>query len=151
MLKRKEQISRTACCYAVAFLAAASLLLCSCGSMAVDTELAKQGVAQFHSQLNAEQYATVYGSTDPEFRKITSQADFTKLLVAVHRKLGSVQQSNLRTWNAAWYTSQGTTMTLTYDTTFSTGSGTEQFVWHISGNRALLYGYHINSDDLIEK
>ena len=119
--------------------------------MTVNTDLAKQGVAQFHSQLDAEQYAALYASADPELHNITAQDDFTKLLAAVHSKLGDVKQSNLRTWNTNWSTGQGTIVTLTYDTTFSTGSGTEQFVWHISDKRALLYGYHINSADLIEK
>lgn len=151
MLKQKQETSWTGCRFAIAFLAVVSLLLCSCGSMAVDTNLAKQGVAQFHSQLDAEQYAALYAAADPELHKATVQDDFTKFLAAVHRKLGDVQQSNLRTWNTNWSTGQGTIVTLTYDTTFSTGSGTEQFLWHISDNRALLYGYHINSADLIEK
>jgi len=135
----------------VALLCGASLLLCSCGSVSQDAVLAKQGVAEFHSQLDAEQYAALYAEADPKLHDAATQADFTKLLEAVHRKLGTVRQSNLRTWNAAWHTGQGTTVTLTYDTTFATGSGTEQFLWHIDDNRALLYGYHINSADLIEK
>jgi hypothetical protein len=106
---------------------------------------------QFHSQVDAEQYAALYAAADPELHKVAGQDDFTKLLAAVHRKLGDVQQSNLRNSNANWSTGQGTTVTLICDTTFSTGSGTEQFVWHISDNRALPYGYHINSADLIEK
>lgn len=119
--------------------------------MAADADLAKQGVAQFHSQMDAEQYVTLYAAADPELRKASSQDDFTKFLAAIHRKLGEVKQSTLRNWNTSWNTGQGTIVTLTYDTTFSTGSGTEQFLWRISDKRALLYGYHINSDDLIEK
>jgi hypothetical protein len=151
MLKQNWENSWTCGRFAIAFLAAVSLLLCSCGSVTADTNLAKQAVTQFHSQLDAQQYAALYTAADPQLHQATSQADFTKLLAAVHRKLGNVRESNLRTWHAGWYTGQGTTVTLTYDTTFASGSGTEQFVWHINDNRALLYGYHINSADLIEK
>lgn len=87
----------------------------------------------------------------PRLHAATTEADFTKLLGAVHRKLGTVRQSNLLNWRAGWYTGQGATVSRTFATTFSAGSATEQFVWHIDDNRALLYGYHINSADLIEK
>lgn len=59
--------------------------------------------------------------------------------------------SNLRGAGAAWHTGSGTTVTLVYDTKFAQGAATEQFVWHISDNAATLYGYHINSNDLISK
>ena len=150
MLRHKQQfwIARR---FGLALLAASSLLLCSCKSLTADANLAEQGAAQFHSQLDAEQYAALYAAADSELHKATGQNDFVKFLTAVHRKLGNVKQSNLRAWNASWHTGQGTLVTLTYDTTFSAGSGSEQFVWRISDNRALLYGYHINSADLIEK
>ena len=151
MLKQKWESSWMGCRFAIAILAVVSLLLCSCGSIAIDTDLAKKGVEQFHSQLDAEQYAALYAAADSELHKLTSQDDFTKLLTAIHHKLGNVRQSNLRVWNTSWHTGQGTIVTLTYDTTFSAGSGSEEFLWHISDNRALLYGYHINSTDLIEK
>jgi Protein of unknown function (DUF4019) len=135
-----------------ALLFAAALLLCSCGSTMKNIALAKEAVSQFHSQLDAEQYEALYAASDEKLHTATTQADFTKLLEAVHRKLGTVGRSNLQNWNVGWYAGQGTTVTLVYNTSFSTGSGTERFVWHIiSDNRATLYGYHINSNDLIAK
>jgi Protein of unknown function (DUF4019) len=135
----------------LALICTAPLAVCACGSMAKDTALAKQGVAAFHSQLDAGQYAAMYQAADPQLHSITSEADFVKLLDAVHRKLGNVRQANLQNWQAGWYVGQGATVTLTYNTSFSAGSGTEQFIWHVNNNRALLYGYHINSADLVEK
>ncbi|HEX5425593.1 MAG TPA: DUF4019 domain-containing protein [Candidatus Acidoferrales bacterium] len=129
----------------------ALLAVCSCGSVTKDATVAKQAVASFHSQLDAGQYATLYEGADPKLHAMASETDFTKLLDAVHRKLGTVREANLANWKAGWYAGQGTTVSLTYNTTFSAGSGTEQFVWHIDNGRALLYGYHINSADLIEK
>jgi hypothetical protein len=136
---------------AISVVSILPLLLCCCGSLTKNTSLAEDAVTQFHSQLDAEQYAALYAGADPNFHGATSEAQFTKLLQAIHHKLGSVRQANLSRWNTSWYAGTGTTVTLVYDTTFSAGSGTEQFTWHISDNRAMLYGYHINSDDLIEK
>ncbi len=129
----------------------ALVTVCSCGSVTKDAAMAKQAVVEFHSQLDNGQYAALYNSADPKFHAATTQADFTKILDAVHRKLGSVRESKLQNWQAGWYAGRGTTITLDHATTFSGGSGTEQFVWHIDNCRALLYGYHINSADLVEK
>jgi Protein of unknown function (DUF4019) len=134
-----------------AFVTLALVSLCSCGSATKDLSAAKQAVGEFHSQLDAGDYAALYQAADPKLRTITTETDFTKLLAAIHRKLGTVRSADMRTYAAAWFAGQGTTVTLTYNTTFSAGSGTEQFIWHISDGRAMLYGYHINSADLIEK
>jgi hypothetical protein len=134
------------------FVSTGVLALCSllsaCSSNQ-NIELAKLAVEQFHSQLDSEQYSILYTAADEKFHAATSESDFTKLLQVVHRKLGTVQKSNLRNTGVAWFAGQGATVTLVYDTSFTVGSGTEQFVWHISDNRAMLYGYHINSNDLI--
>ncbi len=53
--------------------------------------------------------------------------------------------------NVGWHSGQGETVSLVYDTTFTQGTGTEQFVWHVKDNTASLYGYHINSSDLVTK
>jgi hypothetical protein len=135
----------------VALLVSAALMLISCGSTAKNITLAETSVDQFHSQLDTEQYAALYASTDAKFHEVASEGDFVKLLQAIHAKLGFVRQSNLRGAGAAWHTGSGTTVTLVYDTKFAQGAATEQFVWHISDNAATLYGYHINSNDLISK
>jgi hypothetical protein len=137
--------------HAFAMLCASCLLFCSCGSSTKSLELAKQNVEQFHTQLDTEQYNAVYASADEKFHQVTTESDFTKILQAVHHKLGNVQQANLRNTGIAWYSGQGETVSLVYETTFTQGAGTEQFVWHIKNNNASLYGYHINSNDLITK
>ena len=123
----------------------------ACGSPTKNIELAKDSVGMFHAQLDTEQYSAIYAATDQKFKAASTEADFDKLLKAVHNKLGTVQSSNLRNTGVAWYAGQGATVTLVYDTTFSQGSGTEQFLWHIKDNQATLYGYHINSNDLVTR
>lgn len=126
------------------------VLLCSCGS-SKSVALAQQSVQQFHSKLDSEQFVGLYAASDEKFHQATSESDFIKLLDAVHRKLGNVQQSNLRNTGVAWFAGQGATVTLVYETKFAQGTGMEKFVWHIKDNGATLYGYFINSNELITK
>jgi hypothetical protein len=136
-------------------LAAVTLLVClvlwSCTSTEADMSIAKTAVDQFHLQLDAQHYHTLYVAADAKLHQETTEEDFTKLLVAVHSKLGNVQNASATGWNVSWFAGTGTTVRLGYKTTFASGTGEEMFVWHISGGQALLYGYHINSNDLIEK
>jgi hypothetical protein len=129
----------------------ACILISSCGSSSKSLELAKQNVEQFHSQLDTAQYAAIYASCDEKFHAVTSEFDFAKLLEAVHRKLGFVRQSNVRNTGFSWYAGQGAVVTLVYDTTFTEGSGTEKFVWHIKDDTATLYSYNIRSNDLVTR
>jgi hypothetical protein len=129
----------------------AACVLSSCGSSTESLESAKRGVMIFHAQLDTEQYAAAYAASDDRLRRATSQPDFIKLLEAVHRKLGTVEQANLQNTRFAWYTGQGAPVTLIYATKLSTGSANEQFVWHIKSGAATLYGYNIDSDDLITR
>jgi hypothetical protein len=138
-------------CGAVLTLLMTCCVLSSCGSPGKNLQLAKDSVGMFHAQLDAEQYNSIYSTTDDKFHQITSQTDFVKLLQAIHNKLGTVQQSNLRHQGIAWYAGLGTTVTLVYDTKFADGTGTEQFVWRINSGQASLYGYHINSNDLVTR
>src|SRR6266403_351037 len=132
-----------------ALLCGTCILFSSCGSSTKNVELAQHSVEQFHSQLDSEQFAGLYAATDEKFHQVTSESDFVKLLDAVHRKLGNVQRSNLRNTGVAWFAGQGATVTLVYETKFAQGTGMEKFVWHIKDNGATLYGYNINSNELL--
>lgn len=136
---------------AFVLLCGACLLLSSCGSSAKSIELAQQDVEEFHTRLDTEQYGAIYASCDEKFHQATSEPEFTKLLEAVRRKLGSVRQSTLRNTGVAWYSGQGATVTLLYETQFADGTGTEQFVWHIKDNGATLYRYNISSNELVTR
>jgi hypothetical protein len=55
-----------------------------------------------------------------------------------------------KSWNIRSGTS-GTFVTLTYSSTYAEGEASEQFVYRLQGNTALLAGYNVNSDALITK
>ncbi|MFN2531483.1 MAG: hypothetical protein ABR555_09320 [Pyrinomonadaceae bacterium] len=48
-------------------------------------------------------------------------------------------------------TTTGTYVSLAYAVEFSEGKGTEQFVFRVSGDKALLFNYNVNSPLLIIK
>ena len=110
--------------------------------------LAEGGVTRFHAQLDAEQYHEIYAQASPEFQNSGSEADLTKFFSAVHRKLGKVQRTNEQTFFIN-FTTSGNIATLTYQTDFSNGSGSEQFTWRVNEKQATLIGYRIDAPALI--
>jgi hypothetical protein len=134
-----------------ALLSGTCFLLSSCGSSTKSVELAQRSAEQLHLQLDSEHFTALYAASDEKLHQAASETDFVKLLDAVHRKLGNVQQSSLRNTGVAWFAGQGATVTLVYETKFAQGTGVEKFLWHIKDNGAALYGYNINSNELITK
>jgi hypothetical protein len=112
--------------------------------------IAEAAVVRFHDQFNAAQYHEIYEQADQAFKKSASEDEFVALLEAVHRKLGTVKEAHSSGWGINT-TMAGTMATLTYDIEFSEGKGNEQFVFHISGDKAALYHYNVNSPLLITR
>lgn len=131
------------------FIAALLLVGNSC-SLTKGKEIGERAVVQFHNQFNAGQYHEIYVQSDEGFRKASSEEDTLALFEAVRRKLGTVKQANQRGWHVN-ATPAGTMVSLAYEVEFSEGKGTEDFVFHISGDQALLFNYHVNSPLLITK
>ena len=113
-------------------------------------EAAERAVLEFHQRLDAEQYDQIYTTASDDFRASTSQSDSTELFAAVHRKLGKVLSAHQRTF-AVNTTLTGTSVRLQYDTEFAEGKATEAFVFTLSGDKATLFSYNINSPTLITK
>jgi hypothetical protein len=126
-----------------------ALLFAGC-SMQADTKAAEQAVPRFHDLVDAGQFEVIYAESGEEFRKSISQDKFFAFIGAVHRKLGPVKATKPDGWFVNYNTS-GTFVTLNYATTFVEGEGAEQFVFRLSGDKAVLVGYHINSSELIVK
>ena len=107
---------------------------------------ATAAVERFHQRLDSEQYAAIYMDTNDTFRKATSEAEFTQLLSAIHRKLGATQSKQSAGWNV-----KTTSTTVVYRTKFAEGDATEQFRWRMDEGKAWLEYYNINSNALIVK
>jgi len=126
-----------------------SAWIIGCGAQK-DIEAASVAVAQFHGQLDHQDYRTIYKNADERFRGASKQNDFFALITAIHNKLGTVQRSSRQGFFVNFNTS-GTSIRLTYATKFSGGDGQEEFLWSKSGDNFRLLGYHINSNALISK
>lgn len=127
---------------------AALAMLCGCGVKESFSQAAVE-VDQFHRALDAEQYAAIWKTTGSDMRAATTQDQLTKVLAAVHRKLGRVKDSKQVGWNTN-ATTGGTFLTLAMQTTFEKGAGTEQFVYRkIDEKNLQLAGYNIQSQDMM--
>ena len=127
-------------------------LLCASSSCAFTKGkgIAEAAVAQFHNQYNTGQFHEIYSQVDEEFKKSASESEFVAMLEALRRKLGTVKQSSQAGWHVN-ATPLGTMVTLPYNVEFTEGKGMEQFVFRISGDKAMLYNYNVNSPLLITK
>jgi len=111
-------------------------------------EAATAEVARFHAALDAGKSQQIWSEGDAQLRQSTSRDQFVKLLDAVHRKLGKVTSSKQVGWNAN-ATTGGTFLTVTMETAFERGSGTEEFVFKKADQRVALAGYQITSQEMM--
>ena len=128
-------------------IVSAALSLSACNAVA-DTKAAEAGVVNFHQELNSGGFDQIYSSTGPEFKAVSTRDDFTKLLAAVHRKLGNFQSGRTGNWNDSASTG-GHYATLQRTAQFERGPAQEEFVFKMEGQKAVLIGYHIASNTLI--
>jgi hypothetical protein len=130
------------------WLLAIGLLFAGC-SFSADTKSAEQGVTEFHAALNGGRFDDIYTATGSDFKGVTTRDDFTKLLGAIHTKLGNFQSGKTVGWNDNANT-DGHYVTLNREAQFERGAAQEQFVFRLgTDKKATLAGYHINSNALI--
>ena len=113
-------------------------------------EAGARAIAEFHKLYNDGKIAEIYAASDPTFKKATNDKQFSDLMGALQKKLGKVTATKeagftINTFNLT------TRVVLNQETTFEQGKGTEVFTFEMSGDKAVLVGYHINSNDLIVK
>jgi hypothetical protein len=125
---------------AVGFLAACSATQ--------DFDLAQAAVKNFRELMAAQKFDQIYADSADDLKKTTTEQNLTRLLAAIDRKLGPVKSAESNGWSVN-YNSSGTSVTLKYKTQFEKGTGVETFVYRVSGGKALLASYHINSEDLM--
>jgi len=129
------------------WVTATALALAGC-SFGQAKGAAETAALQFHQMLDAGRFHDIYAGTSDDFRRVTTEAEFGRLLQMIHDRLGAVRQANEGDWRVNF--SGGSEMVvLHYATQFESGRGSEEFVYRVSGAAARLAGYHINSTDLL--
>jgi hypothetical protein len=131
--------------WSVVLIAAAVLAACSATQ---DFDLANAAIAHFRELMAAQRFDRIYSESADDLKKTTTEQNLTRLLAAIDRKLGPVKSVERNGWDVN-YNSSGTSVTLRFKTQFERGAGAETFVYRVTGGKALLASYHINSDDLI--
>jgi len=126
---------------------ALALMLGAC-SGGESTEAAEKGVVAFHADMDAGKYAQIYDASSEDMTSTISRADFEKMLDGLHRKLGPFKSGKTTSWNVNFGTS-GNYVTLQREAQFARGPGSEEFVFRVQNGRAILAGYHVNSNLLI--
>jgi len=129
-------------------LAVLCFAVVACRSITEGKPAAEAAVKTFHSLLDQGRYADIYAASDPKMKAAGTENDLTKLLNAVHTKLGNVKGSTLSNWRVGNY-NLTSTATLVQETEFEKGTATETFVFILNGKNAVLAGYNRNSNDLI--
>ena len=127
-----------------------SLLVFGCKDTIKGKSVAEPKVAVFHDRFNAGQYEQIYSETADEFQKAATKEKLFDLLSAIDRKPGKVQSSSIKSWNVKTF-NLVTTVVFVADTQFEQGSGTETFTFRVSGDKATLLGYNINSMDMMTR
>ena len=127
---------------------AALAMLAGCGVKESVADASSE-VERFHAALNRGDSVQIWDAADQQLRTSTPRAQFERFTGAIRKKLGNVVATKQVGWNAN-ATTGGTFLTLTMETTFERGTGTEQFVYHKVGEHDLkLVGYNIQSQDMM--
>jgi hypothetical protein len=126
-------------------------VIAACGLFAAGCEAAKgkpfaeKAVGEFHTQLNAQQFAQIYAATAPEFKKSTEEAAAVEYFTLVHTKMGEFKSANQTGFNAN--SDNGvSSVTLDYDTEYANGKATETFVYKVEGEKVSLVNFKLTSD-----
>ena len=112
--------------------------------------MAEAQVTIFHDRMNVDRFDEIYESAHKDFKSNTPQETTDKLFSAIKRKLGRIESSEIINWNLNTH-NLVTTVVLIYETKFTEGEATETFTYRIDGDQASLYGYNIDSLDMLIK
>jgi hypothetical protein len=131
-------------------IAILTLPLSSCSDFREGKSLADTALQDFHEKFNSGNFDYLYEIAHADLKSTSGKEEFLQLMEAVHRKLGPVIDTVNSGWNVNNYNFK-TYVSLTQDTTFQSGKGTESFIYQIQDKQAKLLQYNINSNDLIIK
>lgn len=109
-------------------------------------EAARVGVQKFRDQVTRAHYAEIYYQSEPELKNAFSEAEFGKFLTGQSSMFGAIKSSKEVGWHVN-YDTNGTIVTLTYQTMFDNGQMFEKFVFRIKEGVAYLAGYHLTSSE----
>lgn len=106
-------------------------------------KLAAAGVDTFHERFNAGRYEDIYLASGPGLQNSTSKLEFLHFIQGIRRQFGACTGSSQATWGTSAGTN-GTVVTLVYNSYFERGRAKETFIFQVTDNLADLQGYNID-------
>jgi len=123
--------------------------LTGCG-LSKNTKVAETEVERFHQRWNAAEFQAVYDDAHMNFRSAQPAAAMIESMQSVKKHYGNLQTSARRSWG--FNSNAGVTdVKLSYDSAFEHGAGVENFVFRMTGEKALLVSYDIMTPETAAK
>lgn len=126
---------------------AAAALVGGC-SMKADMAAGDKAIAAFHQALNAGQSRQILAGASPEFRAVTPEPQALRLFDTVHARLGAFKDGKSVGFNDN-VSSGGHMLVDRYEAHYQNGTALETFTFRVSGDRAVMIGYNVNSNALL--
>jgi hypothetical protein len=125
------------------------LALTGCG-LAKNTKVAEAEAERFHQRWNANEFQAVFDDAHMDFRAAQPAEKMIGILRGVKRHYGQLTSTKRRSWG--FHSDKGITeITLTYDSAYDHGAAVEEFVFRMTGEKALLLNYDIASPETYAK
>jgi len=118
--------------------------------MRAGARLSDDAVRHFHSQLDSQAYGDILRDSDEAFQNSANHDETTKFLAGVHSKLGP-SRGFARTNISVASTTNGTFITVTYQSTYDQGNAVETFTWRKAGSGLKLVSYGVNSNVFVTR
>jgi hypothetical protein len=125
------------------------LALAGCG-LAKNTKVAEAEAERFHQRWNANEFQAVFDDAHANFRDAQPAEKMIGILQGVKRHYGQMQSTKRKSWG--FHSDKGITkIDLAYDSAFDHGAAVEEFVFQMTGEKALLLSYDIASPETYAK
>lgn len=126
-----------------------ALTLTGCG-LAKNTKVAEAEVERFHQRWNANEFQAVFDDAHANFRAAQPAETMLGILQGVKRHYGQLQSAKRKSWG--FHSDNGVTkIDLAYDSAYDRGAAVEEFVFQMTGDKALLLSYDIASPETYAK
>ncbi len=125
-------------------------LTAGCGDTINGVQFAEPEVKRFRQLLAAQEYEKIYKTAHPDFRAGAPKERVIALFAAINRKLGAFRSAQQINWNVNTH-NMTTTVVLVYASKYAEGEATETFTIVVDDQKPSLFGYQINSFDMIIK
>lgn len=123
-------------------------LLTGCG-LKKNQQQAAVAIAEYHKRFNDNAADAIWDAAGDEFKKATPRDRWARMIQTLNTKLGSHGSSGEPTIFVNW-TTKGTFVKATCESTYSKASATETFQFRKNGEKLILVGYTVNSSALLE-